>query len=894
MLRAQFTYTASSRPGPFDTTAGWKVTAVSKDESLPDDVIRAAARNVGGFVPPALPELASKADVDALAHCLRLDPLDDAEAPACLSHIVAAGPDYSGRPNLFAHGLVVSPDGLSDGRGPVRPADLWDADLWLRPLGTRAAEESRPDGQLQTVRQRPLDDATVTSFTRAHPNQLGLVLAAVERFVVDQAPLVVVGDRSFASVATWVHLVGRLLLPASAWRLPFSTYERLRDARGAAGWPFAVVGVPAADAAAAAALPGRSFTVLRDDGQPTAAGLGRWALQDGTELAAGPWARLAEAVITSEFLPVVADQVEELAARVRSSTLDRPLWALGAAVLLDEDLAEFLGAAAADVVADHWPAGLDADDLFERLLESVGRHAPAGARAVDRVLRGAQSDSAAPMAQRARLRPLTEALASPAAFERLRHTLPEQLDVAPAARAALDAAIAGALAWVPDAPDPARALLAVASLMDGTAGPDRDAAVALARELLVPRLLDPDLDPGRLAWRPVPAWLWGELVPVLAATSQLEYGRELPGQNLSRATHEWLGPRSLPAGPLDATALRRIGPVEWERAAYRLFVRRADDLTPLERAAAFLATVHSAAVNEGAPIERWANSAAEDAYKRPPLDPATALVLMDVLPPTIPFAYALAAVLQRNPSPTAATRAAVARLGERETVPGTLKRLVERYAGAEPAAGVPATVELRAVPGWVPVAPPAVPGEVLVTAQTQLIPLVVAAQGSAAPRRVAWAPVAEALLRVDVRVLPMERLPRSTWDESMPWGEGWALLDAGQTDPRARTELAAHLLCRGARARLWPRDDWAAGWLTDAGEERHTRWAETVAGRLLATGDPRTDVTALVRVLTELAPRKPLTASPDSRRREDTWREDALTWARRVASVKRPSSKPRT
>ncbi|MGY1784740.1 GAP1-N2 domain-containing protein [Geodermatophilus sp. SYSU D00698] len=900
MLRAQFTYTASRRPGPFDTGAGWKVSAISKVGPVSDDVIRAAARNVGGFVPPPLPELASKADVDALPHCLRLDVLDGPEPLACLSSIVAAGPDYSGRPNTFAHGLVVSGDGLADGRGcPLRPADLWDAALWQRPLGAQAAEETLLDEHLRDLTRGPLDAAALEAFTRAHPDQRELVLAAVERFLGGAGPLVVVGDGSFSSVATWLHLAGRLLLPTSAWRLPFSTYERLRDPRTATGWRFAVVGVPAADAAAAAALPGSRFTVLRDDEKPVRAGLGRWTLHDGAPLTAGPWARLAESVISAEFLPVVTDQVEALAAAVGNSTADRPMWALGAAVLLDDDLAEFFGADAAEVAAAHWPARVDAEEVLERVLECVERHAAPGSDAAARIRERLTSDPDSPLAQRALLRPVLAALETPADFERLAHTLPQRpIEVAPALRTDLGGAVADALGRVPQADDPVGALLAVAAVMDHVSSPLelRLRAVELARELVVPRLVEPAADPVRRGWPPVPSWLWDSLTRELAATPQLEHGIELPGENLSAATHEWLGSLSLPAGELTAEALRGTGPVEWERAAYRLYVRRDRDVTPLERAAAFLGTVRSGAVNDGTAIDRWASRAADDAYPRNSLDVPTATVLMDAIPAEVPFAVALATVLQRTP-PSPETRAAAVRLHEREVVPRNVEHVVERHrrfeepaATSVPTGGTPVTV------AGDPAAPSAAaipPGEVLVTDRAQLLHLLTEPQRLGAPRS-AWIPVAEALLRVDVRVLPMEKLPQATWEDAMPWGDGWARLDAEQTDPGSRTLLAAHLLCRGARARWWLREDWAAGWLTEKGEERNTVWAETIAGRLLLRGDPRIGIEDLVRVLTEQAPRKPSGTFSDGGKRDDAWREDALTWARRLAGSKpRPSPVPR-
>ncbi|MGY1730322.1 hypothetical protein ACI798_02285 [Geodermatophilus sp. SYSU D01045] len=899
MLRAQFTYTASRRPGRYDASAGWKVLDVVPDDSVPEEIVRRAARNVGGFVPPALPELASKADVDSLPHCLRLDVLDGGERLVCLSSIVAAGPDYSGRPNTFAHGLLLSPDAVQvDGTSSLRPADLWDAPLWLRPLGTKATEDSAPDEDLHALTRGPLDDVALEAFTKAHPNQRELVLAAIERYLCGGAgPLVVVGDASFSSVATWLHLAGRLLLPASAWRLPFSTYERLRDARTANNWQFAAVGVPAADAAAAAALPGSRFTVLRDEEQPVRAGLGRWTLHDGTELMADSWAQLAESVITNEFLPVVADQVNALASRVGDTTLDQPLWALGAAVLLDEDLAEFFGSEAAEVAAAHWPARLESEELLEQVLEGVERYGEPDVAADlrERVV----SDPDSPIAQRALLRPVLAALETPADFERLAHTLPQRpIEVAPTLRTDLSDAVADALGRVPQADDPVGALLAVAAVMDSVASPLelRLRAVELARELVVPRLVEPAADPVRRGWPPVPSWLWDSLTPALAATPQLEHGIELPGENLSAATHEWLGSLSLPTGELTAEALRRTGPVEWERASYRLFVQRAD-VTPLERAAAFLRTVYCAAVNEGTGMDRWAGRAVDEAYKRPPLDLPTALVLMDVLSPDVAFAGPLAGVLQRTPVASSGTRAAVEQLYERETVPSTLEKLLERHRRFEEAAATPVS-DISEPKGLASaqvtlteVQPSS--GDALVTASTQLDSLL--RMAATAPSRSTWALVTEAVLRVHVRVLPMQGLPSSLWKETTPWGDGWARLNAKETDPGLRTQLAANLLCRGARAHWWPRDDWAAGWLTDKGEQRSTVWAQTIAEQLLLRGDSRIDVVALVRVLTEQTQRKPRVASPDSEQREDAWRAMALSWAEQLAGSKpRPSPVPRT
>ncbi|MGY1726804.1 hypothetical protein ACI79J_07510 [Geodermatophilus sp. SYSU D01062] len=566
--------------------------------------------------------------------------------------------------------LLVNPSSV--GVNGLRPADLWDAEVWTAASGPHPAT---------SLHRGPLDDDGLTAFYRAHLGQREMVLAAVERYLTSGAPLAVVGTEVSAP-AHWAFLVGRLLLPSAAWRLPFSTYERL-DARPLGiTEPSAIVGVPVLGRVAPRALAAQGYTVLADDEEPIRNGQDEWALRSGPAPIPGPWARLAETVIVADLLPEVTRRIERLAVEVGDSTADRPAWALAAAVLLLDDVDEFgdLGRDAAALVLDHWPAALQmGSKTAERLLERLRRHISPPSQVTELIFQRSHPSNV--VAYVASLERLHAALTSPAVLDRHQHTLPELLAMTyPAARRELDKVLGGALEWVMAAADSARALLEITGLMDGAASPLdlRLRAVELARELLVPKLLESATDPARSGWPPIPAWLWDSVVPELATTPQLEHGIALPGENLSTAMHEWLGSLSLPAGELTAEALRRTGPVEWERAAYRLYVRRDQDITPLERAAAFLRTVHCAAVNEGTGMDRWVGRAIDEIYRRPPLDLPTALVLMDVLPPDLAFAATLAGVLQRTP-PSVMTRAAVERLYSRETIPSTLERLFARH-----------------------------------------------------------------------------------------------------------------------------------------------------------------------------------------------------------------------
>jgi hypothetical protein len=236
---------------------------------------------------------------------------------------------------------------------------------------------------------------------------------------------------------------------------------------------------------------------------------------------------------------------------------------------------------------------------------------------------------------------------------------------------------------------------------------------------------------------------------------------------------------------------------------------------------------------------------------------------MDAVPRHLPFAPVLAAVLRRT-LPSAETVAALTRLVDRgETV--THSAFDEFF---EP--------HLR----WTERRSRG--GDALVRDRSELVPLITAAVVPGAPLS-ALHEVTEAMLRIDVGALPLKGLASRVSDPAMPWEEGWALLRERVSDPAVRTELAAHLICRGARAGVFPRDDHAADWLKSPAGRGLLR-VESAALELLGDAEDLESVVHEVERLTDEAPRKPAGAGPRTPEQEAHWREDAVFMARRLVA----------
>lgn len=867
MLRGQFTYTATSQAGVWDRTPGWKIQSAVGTPGSPtmsEQLVRRAARNIGGFLPPAVPELATRAHVDGLPRCLRLDVVDD--DLVCLSHLVAAGPDYSGRANFYAHSLLVTlEDQEADEEGFLRPADLWGAEFWLRPLGSRDVEATQPDEAMSRLQRGPLHEGSLDEFMRTRPNQRDMVLAAFERRLLGGGPLVLVTDDP-ESVVQWLRLIGQLLLPSTAWRLPFSTYERAMDTQTPGRWPFALVGVPVSDAATALQLPGAHFAVLQDGEAPQRAGVGRWAMPGRSELVAGPWSRLAESVVLTGLLSAVAEKLDDLAIEVGSSTVDRPLWALPAAVLMLEDLPfDELAADAAELVLAHWPPRLAAgkrttDLLFRHLREHIDAAVLADAL---RARAGATFDNV--VTQLLYLEPLREALSSPDAYRRLAPTLPAEMPpLMPAVRADLDDSVAEALRWVAGAGELApRALLQIAAFTGGE-GQHSGRIIELAKQLLVPRLLDPDIDPVALAWPQLPLWLWDALRPALAV--ELAEGDHLPGRAFAPPVYGWLGRLPRPRGDLDVAVLRAMDATALERSAFAVFHERPRPrLTPLDRAAAFLATVHNRAVNEGRPDARRAARAADEVYSRPPLRLDEAIVLMECVPDSLPFGEVMIEVLRRSPGDRLVAET-IDRLRARERLlPIQEQALNQLLASAD---------------------------DVLVQGKDDLRPLLNEAQRFVSDPAT-WTAVGDAVLRLDAARMPIHGLPTQLDEPDFPWEAAFHGILVRYTEPGERILLAANLIVRGARAQAYPRDDQAAAWLVSGTGSAGPRF-EAAANSLVAGLDGPGDLGEKVG---QLVSRVPARANPFSSQRAGTtnpdlgWRKEAVQAAARIGagSAKAPT-----
>jgi hypothetical protein len=136
-----------------------------------------------------------------------------------------------------------------------------------------------------------------------------------------------------------------------------------------------------------------------------------------------------------------------------------------------------------------------------------------------------------------------------------------------------------------------------------------------------------------------------------------------------------------------------------------------------------------------------------------------------------------------------------------------------------------------------------------------------------------------------VDALPLTGLNRNLSAPDMPWEAGWEQLEEGLADPASRLLLAAHLLCRAARAEVYLFEDQAQRWLTSSGDDGTGR-AETAALTLLAGAEEPARLVALVEALVEQVNRKPVTAARtwgEGQHPDQVWRAAAVTSAQRVA-----------
>ena len=592
MLRGQFTYTACQGEGPYEKAPGWKVKQAEPAEPgqvLPAQAVQAAVRPFGSFQTPPVPDLATMADIEGLARCLRLDlPLGSWRSVA---HLAAAGRDHTGREAFFAHGLLIE---LIEGAPPLdpavvgagdlgvpRPADLWGATGWLTPFRADAIEAAIVGPPPQLSAASPLDPERREDFIDLHPGRRGFVFAAAERALSGGGPLVIAGLP--VETAMWVSTVTHFLLPTASWSVPFSTFERVAVPATLLDGSLSVVGVPIEDVPAWSRVKGERVALLDPAASPSRTEAG-YRLHDGTALPVGAWARLAELVCSSGAEDRVRFSIDELGERLGSGTDGRPLWGLAAAVLRCPDVIERvpeLGPLACDVATDHFPTdgrldpstiGLVVDAMlrvspdplpvFGGLLRAIDRGQGPGQAIADHVVRGY----------------LTSLLSRPAEFTGpALPWLPTRLQASPGVTRHLLDELDGLIGWIDTEPDPAvrgRAVVLVARVAEAFGWPEGDAHPVLiaaldrrARESLVPLLVHGHALAAPDGWPPIPQWLWREVLVDELGTLLHDQapGALLSGPGVLSAIALAAGP--LPAAVIPGQTLRTLDPMDGERAA---------------------------------------------------------------------------------------------------------------------------------------------------------------------------------------------------------------------------------------------------------------------------------------------------------------------------------------
>lgn len=623
MLIGQFTYTACQSAGPYSATPGWKVKQaepVPPATEIPAAAVQAAVRPFGVFTVPAVPALATQLQIDQLPRCLRLDVLQGGYRS--LAHLAAAGRDHSGRDAFFAHGLMVSVatpgisfriDGGHSDWGAVRPADLWGAAGWLTPYRAEAIEAAFVGEPPRPSAASPLNPERREDFVDLHPGQRAFVLAGAERMLTMRTPLVIVGLP--VETAMWTSLITHLLLPSAGWSVAFSTYETGSSSDLLRPGGSKILGIPS-DRAEDWHRITADLAVVHDPLRPPTREPAGFRLADGSVLAVGRWAELAERVCAADLEGEVRGAIDGLGERVAGGLDDWPLIGLPAAVLAlpraQLDSKPAIAGLAAQVVIEHFPLGYHSEPaLLDALVDAVFHWSADSIAASEQILRSLDNgpDASNALIDRLLAGYVSALLRSPNVFALDRPPwIPHRLHLSAPAADRLLVDLAMLIDWVDHAGAPmtkARLLLTVASLAQqwGWLGG--------GYRLLVHRLLG---ERSR-AWvvqvilgsarqgslPPIPGWLWDDVLVDELQNRLAEFppGSVLADPLLRSIVDRAAGP--LPPSYVPGETLRSITLVDGERAAAVLLAPATDRqpaISPAQdevlRVAAFLRSVATA------------------------------------------------------------------------------------------------------------------------------------------------------------------------------------------------------------------------------------------------------------------------------------------------------------
>lgn len=221
---AQLTYSSFDRHD--GRGGGWQVKDTTGDPTEAEVEFLRARVQTQFDAGIDLPRFPTPAEIAELPRRLIQAPAPVHGGETALWHHVPAGNDASGRPgNVFAHVVLDRLPGAAD---PIRPIERWRSAGWLTPFGPEevlAADLTATD----PPGPGPLNRQTIGSWLFA-PRQWRLQILAVlldaVRAAMAGGPMVVLGVDDVDEAANWIAAISFAMSSGTARRFHFSTLER--------------------------------------------------------------------------------------------------------------------------------------------------------------------------------------------------------------------------------------------------------------------------------------------------------------------------------------------------------------------------------------------------------------------------------------------------------------------------------------------------------------------------------------------------------------------------------------------------------------------------------------------------------------------------------------------
>lgn len=298
---------------------GWAIKSVDRIEPHLSNIIAGLCPATFETIEP-IPRFASPEQVAAMPRRLAYAPLERGSAQWALWNSAPAGPDGTGRPNVFTHVLVAD-------TWDTRPVSWWRSPGWLTPYGPQEVNASELG---RAPEPAPLAPGTAAFIATPEPWRLGILavaLDAVEMVWRTGGPPVVLLAHDMEEVPWWISAITLVTSHRIAERIAFSTYERATAQSGWHAQGFHIVGVPSVDAEHLQRYPGTVVDLSQDSDigdlrstNPVAPGLG--------SITPGRWSVLAlDALQNPTDLPALAHELDALSDRLGTGG-HHPAWPL--------------------------------------------------------------------------------------------------------------------------------------------------------------------------------------------------------------------------------------------------------------------------------------------------------------------------------------------------------------------------------------------------------------------------------------------------------------------------------------------------------------------------------------------------------------------------------------